>query len=196
MIISALIRGVQIAFGLLFLALFLRVLLPWFRVASGNPVLRFLTVITEPFVHPVRRWIGNGRTWVPGAGYMDFAPVVAFLFLWLAETLLVRLLVLIADPPLWLFRPGADPARWINGVLGWLFQLYSFALLARVVLEWIRIPRLHKLTTFLWRITEPVLAPIRRILPRWGGLDFSPVVALLLLSILQMVLQGVVQALF
>ncbi|MBN1920988.1 MAG: YggT family protein [Anaerolineae bacterium] len=196
MIITVLIRAIEILFGLFSLALFLRVLLPWFKVAPGNPVLRFLTTFTEPLVRPVRGWLGGGRAWVTGAGYLDFAPVVAFMLLWLVETLLVRLLLLIAFPPLWLFPPAADPARWINGVLGLIFQLYSFALLLRVVLDWIRIPRLQKLTTFLWRITEPVLGPIRRILPRWGGLDFSPVVAILLLSLLQMLLQGLVQALF
>lgn len=196
MIITVLIRVIEILFGFFSLALFLRVLLPWFKVAPGNPILRFLTTLTEPLVRPVRNWLGGGRTWVNGAGYLDFAPVVTFMLLWLTETLLVRLLLLIAFPPLWLFRPAADPARWINGVLGLIFQLYSFALLLRVVLDWIRIPRLQKFTTFLWRITEPVLAPIRRILPRWGGLDFSPVVAILLLSLLQMLLQGLVQAVF
>ncbi len=196
MIIAILIRGVEVLFGLFSLALFLRVLLPWFKVAPGNAILRFVTALTDPLVDPVRRWIGGGRAWVAGAGYLDFAPLVAFLLLWLMQMLLVRLLILIAAPPVWLLHPGVDPARWINGVLGWLFQLYSFILLARVVFDWIRIPRLQKVTTFLWRITEPLLAPIRRILPRWGGLDFSPVAALLLLSLFQMLLQSVIQALF
>lgn len=196
MFIAILIRGIQILFGLVSLALFLRALLPWFKVAPGNAFLRFVTALTEPMVRPVRRWIGGGLAWVAGLGYMDFSPIVTFLLLWLAQTLLVRLLLLIAAPPLWILRPGENPARWINNVLGWIFQLYSFALLARVVLDWIRIPRIRGLTTFLWRITEPVLAPLRRILPRWGGLDFSPVVAVLLLSILQMVLQSVILSLF
>lgn len=196
MFIGILIRGIQFLFGLIALALFLRVLLPWFKVAPGNAWLRFVTAFTEPLVRPVRRWIGGGIAWVAGVGYMDFAPVVAFFLLWLAQTLLVRLLLVLAAPPLWLLHPGADPARWINGVLGWLFQLYSLALLARVVLDWIRIPRARGLTAFLWRITEPVLAPLRRVLPRWGGLDFSPVVAVLLLGLVQMLVQGLILALF
>jgi len=196
MIIAVVIRVIEILFGLFALALFLRVLLPWFKVAPGNPVLRFVTTLTEPLVRPVRSWLGGGRAWVTGVGYLDFAPVATFMLLWLAEALLVRLLWLIAFPPVWLLSPAADPARWINGVLGWVFQLYSFALLLRVVFDWIRVPRLQKFTTFLWRITEPVLAPIRRILPRWGGLDFSPVAAVLALSLLQMVLQGIIRSLF
>ena len=56
-------------------------------------------------------------------------------------------LLAIASPPLWVLHPAADPARWINGVLGWLFQLYSLALLVRVVLDWIRIPHAQG----LWR---------------------------------------------
>lgn len=196
MIIGILIRGIEIVFALLALALFLRVLLPWFKVAPENALLRFVTALTEPLVRPVRRWIGGGLAWVTGMGPMDFAPVVAFMLLWLVQMLLVRLLLMIAAPPVWLLHPGADPARWLTGVLGWLFQLYSFMLLARVALDWIRIPRAQGLLDFLRRITEPLLAPLRRLLPRWGGLDFSPVAAVLLLSLLQMLLQGVILALF
>jgi len=196
MMIAILIRVLEALFGLFSLALLLRVLLPWFKVAPQNPFLRFFTTITEPLVLPVRRWLGGGKVWLGGRGYLDFAPVVTFLLLWLVEAVVVRALLAIASPPLWVLHPAADPARWINGVLGWLFQLYSLALLVRVVLDWIRIPRAQGLWRFLWRITEPVLAPIRRFLPRWGGLDFSPVVAVLLLSLVQMVLQGLIQALF
>ena len=154
MMIAILIRVLEALVGLFSLALLLRGLLPWFKVAPQNPFLRFFTTITEPLVLPVRRWLGGGG----GRGYLDFAPAVTFLLLWLVEAVIVRVLLAIASPPLWVLHPAADPARWINGVLGWLFQLYSLALLVRVVLDWIRIPRAQGLWRFLWRITEPAMS--------------------------------------
>ncbi|MCD4737876.1 MAG: YggT family protein, partial [Anaerolineae bacterium] len=91
---------------------------------------------------------------------------------------------------------GADWGRWLVGILGLLVQLYSFALLLRILLEWMRVPYTQPVMRFLWDITEPLLRPIRRRLPTFAGLDFSLVVAVLLLSVLQMLLAGLIQAIF
>jgi YggT family protein len=64
-----------------------------------------------------------------------------------------------------------------------LMQIYSYLLLARVILSWFMDPY-HPVFRFLWSITEPVLAPIRRILPATGGWDFSPIVAFLAIDII------------
>jgi YggT family protein len=59
-----------------------------------------------------------------------------------------------------------------------IVQLYSFVL-ARVLLSFAAIDPYHPVAQFLYRLTEPVLEPIRRILPRTGMLDLSPMVALI-----------------
>lgn len=70
-----------------------------------------------------------------------------------------------------------------------VIQLYIYVLIASAVLSWlIAFNVVNTSNQFvaavadaLWRLTEPVLAPIRRILPNLGGLDLSPVVLILLL---------------
>jgi YggT family protein len=59
-----------------------------------------------------------------------------------------------------------------------------FVLLARVLLSWIQIDPYHPAVQFLYQITEPVLRPIRQMLPAGGALDFSPLVAMLLVQLL------------
>ncbi|HNX38255.1 MAG TPA: YggT family protein [Candidatus Cloacimonadota bacterium] len=65
-----------------------------------------------------------------------------------------------------------------------LLSIYNYVLLARVLLSWVQTDSLRQIQIFLYKITEPVLAPIRRIMPSTGGWDFSPVVAFLLIGIL------------
>ncbi len=60
-----------------------------------------------------------------------------------------------------------------------LIDLYSLVVVAAVVVSWIDLPRHHPVLRFLHNTTEPVLAPVRRILPPLGGIDFSPLVVLL-----------------
>ena len=65
-----------------------------------------------------------------------------------------------------------------------LIDLYSLILVAAVVVSWTNVPREHPAVRLLNRLTEPVLAPIRKILPPMGGMDFSPLVVLIGLRVL------------
>ena len=66
-----------------------------------------------------------------------------------------------------------------------LFTLYSWILLARIVLSWVQVSYYHPVVAWIYRVTEPVLAPFRRVLPTFGGLDFSPVIVFLLLDVVR-----------
>jgi len=74
-----------------------------------------------------------------------------------------------------------------------VFTLLSVAILARVLLSWIRVSPYHPAVEFLYRITEPILAPLRRIIPPFGMVDISPIIAMLLLQIIQQVLVAVIR---
>ncbi|GAB4476439.1 MAG: YggT family protein [Anaerolineae bacterium] len=75
-------------------------------------------------------------------------------------------------------------------LLGTLLQIYWIILLARVLLSWFPIDPYHPVVRILFDITEPVLGPLRRVLPPVGMIDFSPLVALLLISVLQQLVRG------
>jgi YggT family protein len=74
-----------------------------------------------------------------------------------------------------------------------LFQVLSFAILGRVLLSWVDPTRNMRVTQILDEITEPILAPIRGVLPSMGMFDFSPIVAMLLLQALQRLVLMAVQ---
>jgi YggT family protein len=65
-----------------------------------------------------------------------------------------------------------------------LVQLYSFVILARVLMSWVRIDPYSPLARTIYDLTEPVLAPVRNLLPPAGGLDFSPIIVIILLQVL------------
>ncbi|HEY66877.1 MAG: YggT family protein [Chloroflexi bacterium] len=77
-----------------------------------------------------------------------------------------------------------------------MFTLYSFAIIARALLSWVRISYYHPVARFLIRITEPILAPLRRYIPPVAGVDFTPMVALVILWIAEWLLQALIVALF
>lgn len=78
----------------------------------------------------------------------------------------------------------------IAQLLSTVANVYAMILLARVIASWLPIDPDNTVVRLLDQLTEPVLAPIRSVLPSFGGIDFSPLVALLLLSLLQRVLLG------
>lgn len=72
-------------------------------------------------------------------------------------------------------------------VISFLFDLWSFAILARVFLSWMNISPYHPVVRALDKVTEPILAPLRRVVPPIGMVDITPIVALLLVQLLERV---------
>ncbi len=80
----------------------------------------------------------------------------------------------------------------VVGLLVLLVRLYELALLVRVLISWVRVDPYNPVVRFLYQITEPVLDPIRRALPQTMGIDFSPLIALLLIQVLLTVIVSVI----
>lgn len=71
------------------------------------------------------------------------------------------------------------------------FTLMNLAILARVLVSWVNPNPYHPVMQLLYQITEPILAPVRRYLPQTGMIDFSPLVAIILLSVVQTLVMSV-----
>ena len=71
----------------------------------------------------------------------------------------------------------------IGSIIGLLIELYSFVILARVLMSWVNVDPYSPLARVIYDLTEPVLAPVRNLLPPAAGLDFSPIIVLVLLQI-------------
>ena len=65
-----------------------------------------------------------------------------------------------------------------------LCDVLTIIILLRVVISWYSPRPTNKLVIILYRVTEPFLAPLRRIIPRVGRLDFSPLVAIILIQVI------------
>jgi YggT family protein len=75
------------------------------------------------------------------------------------------------------------------GFLGWLLNLYSWVIIAAALITWVSPDPRNPIVTFLRQVTEPVLAPVRRLLPPWktGGLDFSPLIVIIAIQFVERV---------
>lgn len=62
-------------------------------------------------------------------------------------------------------------------------QIYSLIILARVLMSWVNVDPYSPLARTIFDLTEPVLAPVRNLLPQMAGLDFSPIIVMVLLQI-------------
>jgi YggT family protein len=80
--------------------------------------------------------------------------------------------------------------------ISYLLTLYIYVLIAMAVMSWLiafnvvnpRSPIVHAIGDFLYRITDPLLRPIRNLLPNLGGIDVSPVILILLIIFIQSVI--------
>jgi YggT family protein len=77
-----------------------------------------------------------------------------------------------------------------------VFTVFSLILLARALVSWFIQDPYSPIVQFLHRVTEPVLAPIRRVIPPVGMMDLSPMVALILVIVVQRILTQIIISLF
>ena len=75
----------------------------------------------------------------------------------------------------------------VIGLVQLLFDLYVIVLLARVLLSWVQVDPQNPIVNLIHQLTEPLLAPIRRLMPPTGPMDFSPMVAFIVVLITEQV---------
>lgn len=175
MITTALHFLLNTIFNLLTLLFLLRFFLQLFKAPFNNPLAYMVVSLTDFAVKPARRII-------PSWGKIDLST----LFLALLTQLILQFCLLwLRDLPISL----VGNAIWTSligmgflGVFRTALDVFFYAILLQVILSWVN-PQ-SPVTNVLNCLTKPILAPIQRILPNAGGMDFSPVVALILIQML------------
>ena len=81
---------------------------------------------------------------------------------------------------------------WLYNFVNILFTLLELAILARVLLSWFRVDPYHPAVAFLYQVTEPILRPLRNVIPPLGMMDISPIVALILMDIIRQIIRAVI----
>lgn len=168
----------QFAVGLVAGTCLLRTYLHWQRIPmsahSGNPVAPFVFAVTNWLVLPVRRF-------VPALGRLDTGSFLAAYAVLLAKYALLWLLDGAASPTgLLLMQAGFELLNLGVSSLVWLVIIYT-------VMTWLKSG--SDALYFLALMVEPLLRPMRRVLPPMGGVDLSPIALLLLLQIVEIVLR-------
>ncbi len=167
----------QTLLTLALLAMVLRLLLQLVRADFYNPLSQFLARLTNPLVLPLRRV-------VPSLGGLDLASLLLALALQMTAIVVLLALNGVGPPNVLLLLVWA-----VLGVVGLVVNIYFFALLAMIILSWVAPASRHPALLLLFQLTEPVMAPFRRMLPNMGGLDFSPILVFILINIVQIALR-------
>lgn len=151
----------------------LRFMLQLVKADFYNPVSQFVVKATQPLLMPLRRFI-------PGYGGLDLASIVLALLLYMALSFLLLTLA------------GVPAAALLLNIFIWsalslaalFFKIFFFALIISVVLSWVAPHSNNPAAILVRQLAEPVLLPIRRLLPDLGGIDISPIFALLALNLI------------
>lgn len=156
-------------------AILLRLLLQWVKADFYNPLSQFLVKVTNPVLVPARRLI-------PSMGKLDTASVVVMLLLELLQLVIISLLSKtdFGFQFLLLFA--------VRKLLVALLLTYFVLIIARVIISWLANQSRHPLIPLIYQLTEPVLRPINKLLPSLGGIDLSPLIALIALRALLLLL--------
>lgn len=166
---------IEFVFAILVGIVVLRVLLQLVRANFYNPVCQFLYKASNPVLMPLRRVLPAWRR-------LDVAGVVlAWLLVLVKQALLLSLLGKLPS-----FAGLAVIA--LADLIGFVLILLMVLIIIDALLGLVGADRRHPIVPLLHQLTEPLLKPVRRFLPAIGGLDFSPMVVLLVLVLAQALL--------
>ncbi|MFW9267226.1 YggT family protein [Pseudomonas sp. D2-30] len=160
--------------SLYLLIVLMRFVLQLVRANFYNPLCQFIVKATQPLLKPLRRII-------PSLFGLDMSSLLLAILLQMALMALTLLLTYgITGNPLQLLIWS------IIGVTALFLKIFFFALIISVILSWVAPGSHNPGAELVNQICEPALAPFRRIVPNLGGLDISPILAFMVLKLIDM----------
>ncbi len=162
-------------FSLYILAVILRFLLQWVEADFYNPISQFLVKITHPPLKIMRRVI-------PSIGKIDTSSIILALLLQVICDFSIFLLqgIFLNIPALIIISFGE--------LLSLVFDVFIFSIFILALLSWFNLGSYNALHNLLTKLTQPILENCRKIVPDLGGMDISPLVALIALQLVKMML--------
>ncbi len=166
---------IDTVFSLYILAVMLRFLLQWTQADFYNPISQFLVRITHPPLKVLRRFI-------PSVGRIDSSSLVFALLLQIAANLAILAIkgIMIGFVALTVLS--------FTDLLKMVLDIFVYAIFAGAILSWFAPGTYSGATSLLYSLTDPILNICRRVVPVLGGIDLSPLVALVLLQLAKMMI--------
>lgn len=164
----------------------LRFMLQIVRADFHNPVSQFLIKVTNPLVKPVRRLLAG----FGGIGGLDWSTLILAYILMALKVTLIFFLGLGYSPDALVIL-----SRALIETLQLVIDIYFYAILIQVILSWVNPGNYNPVVVVIQQLTAPIMGRIQRIVPPIGGLDLSPIFALLFLKLLDIWLIGSISGL-
>ena len=186
-LISPLMLVINTLFDLYILLVLLRFLLQMLRADFYNPVSQFIVKLTHYPLKILRRVI-------PSIGGQDAAAIVFCLVLIYGKFLLLRLLSIPAVQIGGVMAPldGVSYAGLlvfcIADLIALVLTVFLVAVIIQVILSWINPDQYNPVIGLVHKLSDPILKPIRKLIPSLGGLDLSPLFATLALLVAKMLI--------
>lgn len=179
MLADILITTLLIASSFYMTIILLRFLLQLARADFYNPISQFAVKATNPLLRPLRRVI-------PGWGGIDGAALVLAV---LIQALTFFLILVALNGGIPAFNPITLLVWAVLNVLDLIVKIYFWSVIAVVVVSWIAPGSSHPAIQLVAQITEPVMRPVRKIMPDLGGLDLSPIIVFLILNVFSVAIE-------
>ena len=165
---------VQPLFSLAMLLIAVRFLAQLCGVSGYNPISMTLRRVTNVIVLPLSRLLPSGNRFSPGALLALILIQVAFIALMFG--LVGQLEAFnVLQALIWSAL----------GAAGLLVSIIFYSVIAMIVVSFLAPQSSHPAVEFIWELTEPVMAPLRQVLPPMGGLDFSPIILFIALNVIR-----------
>jgi len=163
--------------GLYLLFVVARFLLQLAKADFYNPISQAVFKITDPMVKVF-------RSFIPGYRGVDFSSLILAFFVQFAAISLTILLYGGSLPSI------SFIVTWsFVGVLNFIILFYYYALIASIVMSFVMMfsgnMNPHPILSLVWQITEPIMSPVRKVIPPMGGLDFSPIFIFLVIGLIR-----------
>ena len=153
------------------------------KISPFNVVARFCRSTIDPFIAPIERRV------VRAGGNPSSAPLWALAAVVVGGILLLSFLDLIRIEVIRSMVASQEGSAGIFHLLvTWTFSLLKIALVVRVISSWLPISPHSVWVRWSYLLSEPILAPLRRVVPLLGGLDITPIIAYFLLNIIESLL--------
>jgi len=157
------------------------------KISPFNAVARFCRSTVDPFIAPIERRV------VRAGGTPASAPLWALVAVVVGGILLLTFLDFIRlQVARSIVASQGGSAGIYHLLVSWTFTILKIALIVRVISSWLPISPYSVWVRWSYALSEPILAPMRRIVPNLGGLDITPILAYFLLSIVQSLLHSLV----
>lgn len=150
------------------------------KISPFNAVARFCRSSVDPLIAPIERRVVRAGGTPASAPLWALAAVVIGGILLLTVVDIIRLQVVKS-----VYAAEAGSAGIFQLLVSWTFTILKTALIVRVLSSWFPISPYSAWVNWSYRLSEPILSPLRRIVPVLGGLDITPIVAYILLGIIE-----------